>query len=171
MIEAAKSDFSTVTLAGETPRRKQHVSAFVSRKEGKLFVRQGFLPLFNIPVTIRNPERPLGTHLFTAMEPNHDGSAMRWTVVSVPAPHGGKAEDGEPRAKKSQRRGRDEDIVRRQSPEPPQTAVDALDRIDLPKDAAARIADLMSPGFALIVSDQPISDETNDGTDFIVLTR
>ena len=32
-----------------------------------LFVRQNFSSLFDVPVTIRDPERPLGTHIFTAM--------------------------------------------------------------------------------------------------------
>jgi hypothetical protein len=34
---------------------------------------------------VRNPERPLGTHAFTATELKDDGMAMRWWVVPVPA--------------------------------------------------------------------------------------
>ena len=44
------------------------ISVFISRKQGKLFVRQGFDPLFETAVTIRDPDRPLGTHVFTAIE-------------------------------------------------------------------------------------------------------
>src|SRR5207248_2750404 len=47
------------------PRKVDRVSVFVSRKAGKLFVRQGFTPLFDVPVNIRDPEQPLGTHVFT----------------------------------------------------------------------------------------------------------
>jgi uncharacterized protein YjbI with pentapeptide repeats/lipoprotein-anchoring transpeptidase ErfK/SrfK/peptidoglycan hydrolase-like protein with peptidoglycan-binding domain len=32
-----------------------------------LYVRQDFRSVFDMPVALRNPERPLGTHLFTAM--------------------------------------------------------------------------------------------------------
>ena len=39
------------------------VSVFVSRKEGKVFVRQGFAPMHEEPITFADPERPLGTHV------------------------------------------------------------------------------------------------------------
>ena len=61
------------------------ISVFVSRKQNRVFVRQGFVPLFDMPVTIAEPERPLGTHVFTAMALKDDGKAMRWTVVSIPS--------------------------------------------------------------------------------------
>jgi len=60
------------------------VSVFVSRKSSKLFVRQGFSPLFDVAVKIENPEEPLGTHVFAAMELQSEGAAIRWTVVSIP---------------------------------------------------------------------------------------
>ena len=60
------------------------ISIFVSRKLSKLFVRQGFKPLFDAPVSIQNPEEPLGTHVFTAMEFENEGTAVRWTAVSMP---------------------------------------------------------------------------------------
>ena len=47
-------------------------------------MRQGFTPLFDVPVKIENPEEPLGTHVFTAMEFQNEGTAIRWTVVSIP---------------------------------------------------------------------------------------
>jgi len=68
--------------ASEAPRP---ISVFVSRKQNKVFVRQGFQPLFDMPVTISEPERPLGTHVFTAMALTDDGKAMRWTAVSIPS--------------------------------------------------------------------------------------
>src|SRR5262245_4543242 len=42
------------------------ISLFVSRKLGKLFVRKGFAPVLDAPVTIARPDVPLGTHVFTA---------------------------------------------------------------------------------------------------------
>ena len=44
----------------------------------------------------------------------------------------------------------------------------ALDRIALPHDAVDRIAALVTPGTSLIVSDNKLSGETGDTTDFIV---
>ena len=45
----------------------------------------------------------------------------------------------------------------------------ALDRLTIPQEAIDRISEVISPGSALIVSDEPISQETGTGTDFIVL--
>ena len=45
----------------------------------------------------------------------------------------------------------------------------ALDRVAIPQEAIDRIAEVMSPGSALIVSDEPMSRETGKGTDFIVV--
>ena len=64
------------------PLKAGPVSVFISRKEGKLFVRKGFEPLFDVAVKIENPEMPLGTHVFTAIGQNADNT-MRWTVVSM----------------------------------------------------------------------------------------
>jgi len=64
------------------PLKAGPVSVFISRKEGKLFVRKGFEPVFDVAIKIENPEMPLGTHVFTAIGQNAD-NAMRWTVVSM----------------------------------------------------------------------------------------
>ena len=60
------------------------VAVFVSRKEKKVFVRQGFVPLFELPVAIDNPDQPLGTHVFTALAVTGDGTGMRWNLMTVP---------------------------------------------------------------------------------------
>ena len=53
----------------------------------------------------------------------------------------------------------------------PETANAALNRVEIPQDAADRIARLLTPGSSLIISDHGISGETGQDTDFIVLTR
>ena len=53
----------------------------------------------------------------------------------------------------------------------PQTAADALSRIEIPQEAYQRIGELLGPGASLTISDYGISDETGEGTDFVVLTR
>src|SRR3954451_13297982 len=60
------------------------ISVFVSLKEKKLYVRQGWKPLFDAPVSFDNPEQPIGTHVYTAMATKADGG-LRWTVVSIPS--------------------------------------------------------------------------------------
>jgi hypothetical protein len=34
-----------------------------------------------LPVTIRNPDKPIGTHVFTATARN--GAGLRWTAVTI----------------------------------------------------------------------------------------
>ena len=46
----------------------------------------------------------------------------------------------------------------------------ALRRITIPQDAVARISSLVTPGSALIISDNKLSSETGAYTDFVVLT-
>ena len=53
----------------------------------------------------------------------------------------------------------------------PDQANAAFNRIDIPQDAVDRIAQLLTPGSSLIISDHGISGETGQDTDFIVLTR
>jgi hypothetical protein len=147
----------------EPARPSGPISVFVSRKQSKVFVRQGFTELFDMPAAIADPERPLGTHIFTAMALDDGGKAMRWTVVSVPSEfrrhhrevrrrHGHKIVEDDPDAS------------------PAATAAEALNRITLPPEAIAQIDALLVPGSSLIVSDNALSDETDDSTDFIVLT-
>ena len=69
---------------------------FVSRKEGKLFVRKGFDPVFDTPVTFEQSDQPLGTHVFTALSLKEDNTNLNWMVVYGPDKHGCTGEgDGE----------------------------------------------------------------------------
>jgi hypothetical protein len=144
--------------------------AVVSRKQNRVFVRQGFVPLFDLPLTIAAPDRPLGTHVFTAMALKDDGATMRWTVVSIPSGYSHQTDHAGKRAKKTSN-DRREMPVAGSAPQEVSTAAAALDRITLPPEAIEQISALLSPGASLIVSDNALSDETDIDTDFVVLTR
>ena len=148
----------------ERPLKPGPIAVFISRKEGKLFVRKGFAPVFDVPVTIAQPEQPLGTHVYTALAVNEDNATLRWTVVTVP-------NNTAAAAKKPQAGKKGEPVVAGAPTLPPSTAAGALDRITIPEEALDRIAELMSPGASLVISDQGLGGETGNGTDFIVLTR
>ena len=139
---------------------------FVSRKQNRVFVRQGFVSLLELPLTIAAPERPLGTHVFTALALKNDGSAVRWTVVSIPSGYLHRVDHTGKRSKKTSHDQHDTLVAASAS-----TATEALDRITLPPNAIERISTLLSPGASLIVSDNALSDETGDDTDFVVLTH
>jgi lipoprotein-anchoring transpeptidase ErfK/SrfK len=153
--------------AREARRNAGPVTVFVSRRDSKLYVRQAMTPLFDMPVTISNPERPIGTHVYTAMEAKDDG--LRWTVVSIPSSYPRAEEPARPAAKAKRRSNRP---VKAAPVDlgPPSDAGDALNRVVIPPEAAARIAQLVKPGSSLIVSDNRLSRETGKGTDLIVET-
>ena len=60
---------------------------FISRKTQRLYVRRPFQPILESPVTILDPDRPIGTHVFTAMERINGGTHMRWSAVTVDEGH------------------------------------------------------------------------------------
>ena len=150
------------------------LSIFVSRKLARLFVRKGFDPVFDAPVTITNPTVPLGTHVFTAAGYSDDShSAMRWLLVSLPSEMTKKEERRAPTGKGSHNK-RDEKTAEAPADAPATEAASAaLDRIDIPQDTRERIAELLVPGASLIISDKDLGPETGteSDTDFIVLTR
>ena len=162
--EATTPPIPSSAPAAVAPKKVVPISVFVSRKLGKLFVRQGFTPLFDVPVKIQNPEEPLGTHVFTAMEFQNEGAAIRWTVVSMP--------DEFPSMSKGPTKKREAPAKQITLPVLlPNKANAALDRIEIPRDVIDRISELLTPASSVIISDYGISYETGNDTDFIVVTR
>ena len=78
--EAAR--VAAVEAAGNAEHALEPVSVFISRDTQRLYVRQAFQPILDIPVTIRDSETPIGTHVFTAVE-RADKRGMQWSVVSL----------------------------------------------------------------------------------------
>jgi len=164
--DASKPAAATVVA----PKPTGQVSVFISRKDSKLYARQNFAPLFEVPIAIAPSERPLGTHVFTAQVDKADANVLHWSVVSLPAP-----------SRYAERRDEDERVSRRRrlagavevkAVPVPDSPTEALDRLTIPADAMARITEALSTGGSIIVSDQGIAaGETGEGTDFIVSLR
>ena len=136
---------ATAKAATEAKLALEPVSIYISRATKKLYVRRNthkrwpdggevFDASIEVPVTIRNPDRPIGTHVFTAMARNAAG--LRWTAVTI--------DEGD-------------------------DAKDALDRITIPQDVLDRIAPTALPRSSIIVSDEPLSRETNYRTEFVAV--
>jgi hypothetical protein len=141
--EARKA--AAVKAATEAKLALEPVSIYISRATQKLYVRRNthkrwpdggevFDASIEVPVTIRDPDRPIGTHVFTAMA--RDGAGLRWTVVTI--------DEGD-------------------------DAKDALDRITIPQDVLASLAPTAVPRSSIIVSDEPLSKETNYRTEFVAV--
>jgi hypothetical protein len=121
------------------------VSIYISRATQKLYVRRNthkpwpdggevFDSSIEVPVTIRNPDKRIGTHVFTAMARNDAG--LRWSAVTI--------DDGD-------------------------DAKGALDRITIPQEVLDRIAPTAMPRSSIIISDEPLSKETNYRTEFVAV--
>jgi hypothetical protein len=143
VAEANKA--ATAKAALEAKLALKPVSIYISRTTQKLYVRRNthkpwpdggevFDSSIEVPVTIRNPEKRIGTHVFTAMARNDAG--LRWTAVTI--------DDGD-------------------------DAKGALDRITIPQDLLDRIAPTALPRSSIIVSDEPLSKETNYRTEFVAV--
>ena len=150
----------------EGPKRTGQIAVFISRKDSKIYVRQNFAPLFDVPVTIAPSDRPLGTHIFTAEVDKNDTNALHWSVVSLPVSvrsvmRGDNEERGLRRRKNAAADAKPLQM--------PASAAEALDRISIPADTMARVSEALTTGASIIVSDQGINQgETGEGTDFIV---
>jgi hypothetical protein len=94
---------------------------------------------------------------------------LRWTAISIPS---GYKHAAAPKPLDHKHKARNEAKIKPIEDDPPMpSAGAALDRIEIAPDVVDRIAALMMPGSSLIVSDNKLSDETDQSSDFIVLTR
>ena len=142
---AATRKADATKAASEAKLALEPVSVYISRATQKLYVRHNthkqwpdggevFDASIEVPVTIRDPDKPIGTHVFTAVARN--GAGLRWTAVTIDNGDDAKA---------------------------------ALDRITIPQHVLDRIAPTSVPRSSIIVSDEPLSSETNYRTEFVAV--
>jgi hypothetical protein len=75
--------------ARQVARDLEPASVFISRKTQRLYVQRAFEPILESPVTILDADRPIGTHVFTAIEPaNSDSSSVARRVTDKRRPSG-----------------------------------------------------------------------------------
>jgi hypothetical protein len=83
--DAAKAAEVTRADAAKAAREAkvalEPVSVFISRQTQKLYVRRGYESILEVPVTIRDRDKPIGTHVLTAVARNGEG--LRWTAVTI----------------------------------------------------------------------------------------
>jgi len=165
-----------VALPDSAPERRVlrpgPVSVLVSRKDQRMYVRKGFEPLFDVPITVAKSDQPIGTHVFTAVALGDDQATMRWMVVSLstaslPVERGDAVEVRALPGKRLQTLEHTTSTAKSTA-----AATSALDRLDLPQEAVERISELMSVGASLIVTDSGLGrDAAALDSDFTILTR
>jgi hypothetical protein len=158
-LAAAASD--EAAEEAETARQNAWpISIFISRQAQRLYIRRGREPVYEGPVTIRDPDKPIGSFVFTALGHTGTPGRMRWNVVSLYK----NATAVEPYSEATR------DAKKRREPKPADVAGarNALQRLDIPQEALDHISGPLLPGSSLIVSDEAASSETGKDTDFIV---
>lgn len=164
LAAAAKKESDAATIAAKSAEKAasgEPISVFVSRKTGRIQVRQGWQTLHDAPVAFKDGTAPLGTHVYVALEPVGRGDALRWISVSF---------TGAPPVVQAQR-GRVAPPVKPAGPISSETAESVLEHFDMSPESRKFVAERLWTGATLIVSDQGLSHETGRDTDFVILTR
>jgi len=146
-------------------RRLETVSVMVSRKDGKVYVRQALRTVMEAPVTIRDAEDPIGHHVFVAWPPKPGETMLQWKALSMPA------EDVPVRRAKVTKEPTKDGTASLLQAVRIETAATALDRIVLPDDVRAEIERLVFTGASLIVTDRGRGHDGAVGHDFAIETR
>jgi lipoprotein-anchoring transpeptidase ErfK/SrfK len=163
-FNAIDAQQKAVAEAGRDAQRKlSPVSVFISRQTGKLYIRQALEQIYEGDVVIRDPQAPIGTHIFTAVDYQPGGREMKWNVVSIAGRQPGEPE----KSSGMNKHARNASVAA--IPTDTAAAGAALDRVEIPRETMERISELVLPGSSLIVSDEAAHKETAKATDFIVL--
>ncbi len=141
-------------------RKDSPVSVFISAKTGRLVAKLGFAQVLDVPVTIAEPGRPLGTHVLTATAFTDGDKALRWNSVTL------RPSETAQYSRRKKRRHDDEAPV--QAAGHDADAAIALERIQIPKETSELLAELIKPGSSFIISDYGLSRETSARTEFVV---
>jgi hypothetical protein len=164
--DAKKESDAAAAVVGAGERATEPISIFVSRKMGRIYIRQAWTTIHEAPATFKEADAPLGTHVYVATDQQADGKGMRWLAVTYPQ----QASERD-RQTRSGRRGDREPQQAANHSRPHETAAGALDRVVLNEETKAFIADRLWAGASLIVSDYGLSNEFGKYTDFIVQPR
>jgi hypothetical protein len=123
------------------------MSVLVSAADRKAYLIVDGEAAFETPISVVDPDKPIGTHLFSLIGPSPDGHALQWSAFGL----GGHPQDG--------------------------VVVDlwsssVLARIDYLDGAGVRrVAATLHPGTTMVITDLAASPETRTAPDFTVITE
>jgi hypothetical protein len=144
------------------------VSVFISRKTQRLYIRKNNMPVYESPVTMRDAGRPIGSYVFTAVDYTDKPGIMRWMLVSMYKD--AARVEAEPQVSPVSAKVRNKpSLYSEPYPSNVTGAAEALNRIEIPAEAQAKISAAVLPGSSLIISDEGLSGETGKDTDFVVV--
>jgi len=122
-------------------------SILVSGADRKAYLMVDGEVTFETPISVFNPDKPIGTHLFSLIGPSSDGHFFKWTAFGL----GGQPQDG--------------------------VTVDlwsnsVLARIEyLDGPGVRQVARTLHPGTTMVITDLAASPDTRTAPDFTVITE
>ena len=123
------------------------MSVLVSGADRKAYLIVDGEATFETPINVLDPDKPIGTHLFSLIGPSPDGHSLKWSAFGL----GGHPQDGV--------------IVDLWSSS-------VLARIEYLDGAGVRrVAQTLHPGTTMVVTDLAASPETRTAPDFTVITE
>jgi hypothetical protein len=143
-VEAHTSDAQAKTSpSAQAATPSGPLSILISGANRELFALQDGLEIVASPVTIADPDEPLGTHVLVLA--GQKGGQERWHTVGVgEAAADGQADDAATAARK---------------------------RVQIPTDVANRLQPLLRAGTTIMITDLPATADTRSGKDFVVLAQ
>ena len=122
-------------------------SVLVSGADRKAYLIVDGELTFETPISVLNPERPLGTHLFSLIGPSSDGFFLKWSAFGF----GGQPEEGVTTDLWSS------------------SVLARIEYLDGP--GVRKVARSLQPGTTMVITDLATSPETRSAPDFTVITE
>lgn len=144
----------TGTATEETIERLRILTGTPGLADGRIYVRIRQKPVFDAEFEIKDPDKPLGTHL--VLLAGLSDERADWLSVSVPS-----------RLKKATIKDYGIDPV--YADQKVNVSINTvLNRLEIPENAREFISERLAPGTSFAISDNGLGTETGKGTDFIV---
>jgi hypothetical protein len=122
-------------------------SVLVSGDDRKAYLMIDGEVTFETPISVFDPGKPLGTHLFSLIGPSPDGASLRWMAFGL----GGQPEDGVATDLWSN------------------SVLARIEYLDGP--GVVRVARTLQPGTTMVITDFAASPDTRSAPDFTVITE
>jgi hypothetical protein len=127
--------------------KKAVTSILVSGGDSKAYLMVDGAVTFETPIKVNDPDKPLGTHLFSLIGPSPDGYSYKWTAFGL----GGHPQDGVTVDLWSS------------------SVLGRIEYLDAP--GIRTVAHILHPGTTMVITDLAASPETRSAPDFTVITE
>ena len=135
------------TKGKKPPKTENTSSILISGADRKAYVMTEGKIIYETPIRIKDPSRPLGNHLYSLLGPGPGGQSFRWMAFGF---------SGQPGQGQSVDRWNDETLGR----------IEVVD-----KAGAFQVASTLRKGTTLVITDFAAGPETRTGPDFTVIVE